>query len=63
MVEMVLRIAIAKSVFLLRLLEDAFQRSQEQRLIFDTGVEATLCEARPPTSRSRKSRPDSVNVV
>jgi hypothetical protein len=45
---MILRVAIPNSVFLLRVFEDAFQRSHEQRLLgFEIGVEATLCEAGP----------------
>jgi hypothetical protein len=47
-VEVILGVATASCVFLLHLLEDAFQRSHEQRLLgFELGVEATLCEARP----------------
>jgi hypothetical protein len=43
---MTLRVAIPKSVPLLRLLEDAFQRSHEQRLLgFETGLDAALYEA------------------
>jgi 2-C-methyl-D-erythritol 4-phosphate cytidylyltransferase len=61
---MILRVAIPNFVFGLRLLEDAYQRSHEQRLLgFEIGVEATLCEARPPTARSRNSRPDGVNFA
>jgi hypothetical protein len=48
---MILRVAIPNSVFLLRVFEDAFQRSRERRLLgFEIGVEAKLGEAGPSTA-------------
>jgi len=57
-IEVILGVAIPNSVFLLRLLEDAFQRSHEHRLLgFELGVEATLCEPRSSTAvRARAAR-------
>ena len=43
---MILEVAPGSSVFVLRLLEDALQRSHEQRLLgFETGLDAAPCEA------------------
>ena len=48
---MISRVAIPNSVFLLRVFEDAFQRSHEQRLLgFEIGVKAKLCEDGPSTA-------------
>jgi hypothetical protein len=48
---MILWVAILNSVFLLRVFQDAFQRSHERRLLgIEIGVEATLCEAGPSTA-------------